>query len=133
MRRVGALGSKDLYSYWKEKVTERLIEDGQEATPPGTSRSRRGSGHDPDSAFLVVNVASQEVSARWRAYAVDLRAPTLTERAPVCRVHVVMHENPPIMMHEHISSCRGACMRLSRPMVTSMETCTRPGLGRPPC
>lgn len=50
--------SKDLYVYWREKVTQYLVEDAKEGPGPESSDTSLGK------KFLVVNVASEEVGDR---------------------------------------------------------------------
>ncbi|CAM9191025.1 unnamed protein product [Discosporangium mesarthrocarpum] len=63
--RVGVEGSKDLYEYWTNRVTEQLHKDAI-SDLQGPKREKGGSS---GRKFLVVNVASQEY-----AKAVDLEA-----------------------------------------------------------
>lgn len=56
--RVGVAKSKDLYAYWKEKVTQYLVEDARGS--PGSESSDASAGKE----FLVINVASEEVGDR---------------------------------------------------------------------
>lgn len=56
--RVGVAGKKDLYEYWKQNVAKCLVEDLQ--------KGKGGSAKSDSDGFLVVNVASQEVSFETR-------------------------------------------------------------------
>lgn len=60
--RVGVAGQKDLYQYWKDPITQFLLQD-----VGAIAREDRGNMQDkkdsPADNFLVVNVASQEVTS----------------------------------------------------------------------
>lgn len=60
--RVGVAGQKDLYQYWKENITQCILQDVGD-----TAREDCSNPQDkkdiPAEQFLVVNVASQEVRA----------------------------------------------------------------------